>query len=52
MTRLINTLFGTKHPKSNDFSEFFGKSSRDRVKVMKRVLKEANAEQRRVIEKR
>ncbi len=36
---------------SNDFSDFFAKPSGDKVKVIREVLREANAEQRRIMEK-
>jgi len=36
--------------KPNDFSDFFDKSSRDKTKVIRQVLREANQEQRKVID--
>ncbi len=52
MTSLIKSFFFPKAAKSDDFSDFFSKSAGDRVKVMKQVLKAANSEQRRVMERR
>jgi len=36
--------------KSSDFSDFFTKSSGDKAKVIRQVLREANAEQKKMIE--
>ncbi len=36
---------------SSDFSDFFNKSSAERTKVIRQVLREANEEQRRVVER-
>ncbi len=49
-TRII-TFFGSKKMAENsDFSEFFGKSSGDKKKVMGQILREANEEQRKVVD--
>ena len=53
MTKIIKnflaSLNGHKTPKTNDFSEFFDKSSGHKAKVIRQVLREANEEQRKVI---
>lgn len=41
---------GKAASRSNDFSEFFAKSSGDKAKVIRQVLREANAEQRKVMQ--
>jgi len=42
---------GTK-PENNDFSDFFAHAkSKDKAKIIRQVLREANSEQRAVIEK-
>ena len=57
MTNIIKAFFGLKDQKQkevktrNDFSEFFSKSSGDKAKVIRQVLREANAEQRKLMEK-
>jgi len=54
MTKLIKsifTAFGRKpERKSSDFSDFFTKSSGHKAKVIRQVLREANEEQRKVIQ--
>jgi hypothetical protein len=45
------TMTGASQPKASDFSDFFTKSSGDKAKVIRQVLREANEEQRRVVEK-
>jgi hypothetical protein len=53
MTNLLKSLFGQKDQKTaktNDFSAFFGKPAGDKVKVIRQVLREANQEQRKVME--
>lgn len=47
---IIGSLGGHKAKKSSDFSDFFSKSSAERTKVMRQVLREANEEQRKVVE--
>lgn len=53
MTNIIKGFFasvsGGKTNENNDFSAFFSKSSGDKVRVIRQVLREANAEQRRVM---
>ncbi|OGY59422.1 MAG: hypothetical protein A3B23_03855 [Candidatus Colwellbacteria bacterium RIFCSPLOWO2_01_FULL_48_10] len=54
MTKLIKGFLAafTKkgEKKSSDFSDFFTKSSGDKAKVIRQVLREANAEQKKMIE--
>ncbi|MEJ0053380.1 MAG: hypothetical protein WDN10_01450 [bacterium] len=54
MTNFIRGFFGSSGAKKghadNDFSAFFSRSSADKVKVVRQVLREANAEQRKVME--
>jgi hypothetical protein len=54
MTPLIKSLFhpfgGNSSRKSSDFSDFFTKPSADKAKVIRQVLREANQEQRKVME--
>ncbi len=53
MTKIIKNIFiffrGEKRKTPNDFSDFFDKPSRQKVKVIRRVLREANAEQRKIV---
>lgn len=54
MTSFIKGIFGITDKRgstSNDFSEFFSKPSVDKAKVIRQVLREANAEQRKMMEK-
>jgi hypothetical protein len=44
-------MTGAPQAKASDFSDFFTKSSGDKAKVIRQVLREANEEQRRVVEK-
>lgn len=50
MTRLFNAIFGKKTTEKDDFSAFFGKPAGHKVKVLREVLREANTEQRKMIE--
>ncbi len=54
MIGLIKGFFSsapnTKVGGSNDFSDFFSKPAVDKAKVIRQVLREANAEQRKVVE--
>lgn len=50
LKNIIGSLSGHKARKSSDFSDFFNKSSAERTKVMRQVLREANEEQRKVVE--
>jgi len=43
-------LSGGRVEQKNDFSAFFTKSSGDKAKVIRQALREANAEQRRVMQ--
>jgi hypothetical protein len=47
---LISSLGGNSGRKSSDFSEFFDKSSGHKAKVIREVLREANKEQRKVMQ--
>lgn len=53
MTDIIKGFFasisGRNAHESNDFSAFFSKPAGDKVKVIRQVLREANAEQRKVM---
>lgn len=53
MTNLIKGFFssfsGRDASEHNDFSAFFSKPAGDKVKVIRQVLREANAEQRKVM---
>lgn len=55
MTKLIRDVFASfgsgKDRRGSDFSDFFSKPSSDKAKLIRQVLREANAEQRRVMEK-
>lgn len=46
----FSNLYGGTPKVSNDFSDFFSKPSGDKAKVIRQVLREANAEQRRVVQ--
>lgn len=46
---LTQSLSGKEAPKSSDFSDFFDKSSGDKAKVIRQVLREANEEQRKIM---
>jgi len=48
-TLLMSPFGASLSPKTSDFSVFFDKSSRDKKKIISQVLKEANAEQRKVV---
>lgn len=54
MTNEIKGFFGAFRSggkkTSSDFSDFFSKSSGHKAKVIRQVLREANAEQRRVVQ--
>lgn len=54
MTKLLKGFFAVfakkEEKKSSDFSDFFTKSSGHKAKVIRQVLREANAEQRKVIQ--
>lgn len=52
MNSFIKGFFSSSTAKtgsSNDFSEFFNKTAGDKAKVIRQVLREANAEQRKVM---
>ena len=52
MTSIIKSFFTSstnKDSRPNDFSDFFNKSSGDKAKVIRKVLREANEEQRKVV---
>ena len=55
MTKFFKTVFTafttTKKTKSSDFSDFFTKTSGDKKRVIDEVLREANKEQRQLVEK-
>lgn len=55
MISILKKIFtpkSTENKKKNDFSEFFlHAKSKDKAKVIRRVLKEANEEQRALIKK-
>lgn len=54
MTKLLKGFFAVfakkGEKKSSDFSDFFTKSSGHKAKVIRQVLREANEEQRKVME--
>ncbi len=44
-------VFATKEPKrASDFSDFFSKPDGDKAKVIRRVMREANEEQRKMVQ--
>ena len=49
---ILSTLGTGKAPgaRSSDFSDFFSKSSGDKAKIIREVLREANEEQRKVVQ--
>ncbi len=53
MTKTIKDLFtffrGVEHTTSSDFSDFFSKKSQQKARVIRRVLHEANSEQRKLV---
>jgi hypothetical protein len=46
---IISTFGGGETKKNSDFSDFFTKSSGDKAKVIRQVLREANEEQRKEV---
>lgn len=54
MTNLLKGFISTfrgKEQKNNDFSDFFNKPAGDKAKVIRQVLREANEEQRKTVQK-
>ncbi len=50
LNSLIASIRSPKVDKSNDFSDFFNKPAGAQVKVLRKVLREANEDQRKVVE--
>jgi len=50
LKNFMKSLSGRETSKTSDFSDFFEKSSGDKAKVIRQVLREANQEQRKVID--
>jgi hypothetical protein len=53
MTEFIKGFFSSSksksHAQANDFSDFFDKKSGEKVKIIRQVLREANAEQKKLL---
>lgn len=51
MAKILMRWLGLNKPGNDEFSEFFRKSSKDKTKVIRQVIREANQDQKNLVQR-